>query len=180
MERQNLLVTGSPGTGKTTIVARLIERLTGLRIAGFYTEEIRKHGVRNGFEIVDVRGMRVLLSHIDIRGNQRVGKYGVDVAAFERYLETVPFFSAATDLAIIDEIGKMECLSAKFRELVLDLLDSPVLTVATIALRGEGIIERVKQRPDVRLIEVTRENRDSIPGEIEKTLRRLLARERTR
>jgi len=175
MAQHNLLVTGLPGTGKTTLIARLIQRLEGVRTAGFYTEELRVGGVRKGFEIVDFRGERLLLSHVDIRGGQRVGRYGVDVARFERYLESVPFLSAHTDLVIIDEIGKMECLSAKFRYLVVDLLDAPVMMVATIAFYGGGIIQDIKDRADVRLYRVTKDNRDSLAGEIEKDVREGLA-----
>ena len=70
---------------------RLVERLKGVKAAGFYTEEIRTGGARLGFETVDLRGTRTLLSHVDIPGRRRVGKYGVDVTGFERYLETVPY-----------------------------------------------------------------------------------------
>ena len=171
MEQRNLLVTGLPGTGKTTLIMKLAEELSGVNVAGFYTEEIRTGGARKGFEIVDLRGERALLSHVDISGSQRVGRYGVDLAGFERYLETVPFFSPHTDLAIIDEIGRMECLSAKFTRLVVSLLDAPVMVVATIAFHGRGIIDSIKHRADVRLCRVTRENRDSLVEEIEKAVR---------
>lgn len=71
---------------------------------------------------------------MDTPGDQRVGRYGVVLAGFERYLEIVPLFSPHTDLVIIDEIRMMECLSAKFTRLVVDLLNAPVMVVATIAL----------------------------------------------
>jgi nucleoside-triphosphatase len=169
--KRNLLITGLPGTGKTTLVMKLAERLKGIKAAGFYTQEIREGGVRKGFQIVDLRGPRTLLSHVNLRGSQRVGKYGVDVAGFERYLETVPFLSLDTALIIIDEIGKMECLSAKFTRLIVDLLDAPITVVATIALRGGGIIDRIKNRDDVELYQVTKENRESLVGEIEEVIR---------
>ena len=150
---------------------RLVERLKTLRAAGFYTEEIRIGGTRKGFEIVDVRGFRALLSHVDMFGVHKVGRYGVDVAGFEQYLKTVPFFSPGTDLIVIDEIGRMECMSGEFTRLVVDLLDAPVMVVATVALRGGGIIGRIKNRADVRLYAVTRENRDSLVDEIETAVR---------
>ncbi|MBU4398537.1 MAG: nucleoside-triphosphatase, partial [Planctomycetes bacterium] len=46
---KNLLLTGPPGCGKTTVVRRVIERLCDHRLAGFYTKEIRQQGSRVGF-----------------------------------------------------------------------------------------------------------------------------------
>jgi nucleoside-triphosphatase len=37
----NFLLSGPPGCGKTTVLRRLAERLGDLRLAGFYTQEIR-------------------------------------------------------------------------------------------------------------------------------------------
>ena len=175
MKQRNLLITGLPGTGKTTLVMRLVERLRPLKAAGFYTEEIRIGGTRIGFEIVDVRGIRTLLSHVDMFGVRKVGRYGVDVPGFEQYLDTVPFLSPHTDLVVIDEIGRMECLSGKFNRLVVDLLDAPVMVVATIALHGGGIIDPIKKRADVQLYMVTKENRDGLVDEIETAAREGLA-----
>jgi nucleoside-triphosphatase len=175
MAQCNLLITGLPGTGKTTLITRLAERLRGVNVTGFYTEELRTGGVRKGFEIIDLGGSRALLSHIDLQGGQRVGRYGVDVAGFERYLEAVPFFSPSTELVIVDEIGRMECLSVKFTRLIVDLLDAPVTVVATIALHGGGIIERIKNRADVRLYRVTKDNRDNLVEGIENAVRESLA-----
>jgi nucleoside-triphosphatase len=176
MEQRNLLITGLPGAGKTTVIKKLAGRLSGVHAVGFYTQELRTGGVRKGFEIVDLGGSRALLSHVDIPGGQRVDRYGVDVAGFERYLETVRFFSASTDLVIIDEIGRMECLSTKFRQVIVHLLDAPVMMVATIALHGGGLIECIKNRADVRLYRVTKDTRDNLVGEIEKAAREGLAR----
>ena len=53
---KNLLLTGPPACGKTTVIRRLIERLTDLRLAGFYTQELREHGQRVGFEAVGLSG----------------------------------------------------------------------------------------------------------------------------
>lgn len=93
------------------------------------------------------------------------------MAGFEDYLETVPFFSPDVQLVIIDEIGKMECLSDTFRHLIVDLLSTPTMVVATIALHGSGIINEIKNRRDVQLHFVSRETRNSLIDQIEMTLR---------
>ncbi len=80
---QALLLTGAPGTGKTTIIREAISA-SKAKAGGFYTQEIRQGGVRLGFEIITLDGHRAILAHADFRGPQRVGKYGVDVAALDR------------------------------------------------------------------------------------------------
>ena len=49
---KNVLLTGFPGCGKTTVVRRGIQRLRDLQLAGFYTQELREAGRRVGFEAV--------------------------------------------------------------------------------------------------------------------------------
>ena len=69
-------------------------------------------------------------------------------------------------LIIVDEIGKMECFSVKFRTLLGQLLDSEKPVVATIALKGGEIIEQSKRRSDVTLFNITRTNRERLLSEI--------------
>ncbi len=61
---KNLLLTGSPGCGKTTVLKRVAEHLGDLRLAGFLTLELREHGQRVGFEAVGLGGSRVILAHV--------------------------------------------------------------------------------------------------------------------
>lgn len=158
----NFLITGLPGTGKTTLIMRLADNLHDRKIAGFYTQEIRKGGQRQGFELVDFEGRRQVLSHISIKSPHRVGKYGVDVDGFERYLGRTDLNRSNADVIIIDEIGKMECLSRKFVQLVSGLLARDTVLVATIAMKGGGVIAEIRRRPDVRIVELTPANRDHI------------------
>jgi nucleoside-triphosphatase len=129
---------------------------------GFYTAEILDKGVRKGFELVSLDGRRGLLSHVDVRGPQRVGRYGVDVAGFERFLDTLAWPAPGGGLVVIDEIGKMECLSPLFRETLLQSLDSPNRIIGSIALKGGPFIQGIKRRADVRLFHVSEENRDNL------------------
>ena len=164
--KKNILLTGLPGVGKTTLIRRLSEELKNLHPAGFYTEEIREEGVRKGFELIGLDGKKGLLSHVEIKSPYRVGKYKVDVKGFEGFLDSIAFFAPETKLIIIDEIGKMECLSPEFKRLIKEILDSGKMVIATIAFKGSGLIEEIKKRNDVRLFEITEKNRDSLLSEI--------------
>jgi len=160
------LITGKPGVGKTTLVQKIIEGMGPVPVAGFYTAEIRCKGSRLGFELKGLNGKRRTLAHVDIHSQHRVGKYGVDTAGFEAFLETLELLNPDVELIVMDEIGKMECFSKRFRTLVSDALNSDKQVLATIPLKGYEFIQEVKKRSDVHLFEVTHGNRDRLPGAI--------------
>ena len=162
-----LLLTGPPGCGKTTVVCRVLEELAGWRIAGFYTQELRERGQRVGFEAVTADGQHALLARRDSRSPHRVGRYGVELEQFELLVADQLLRPAdAVDLFVIDEIGKMECLSERFVAAVRRVLASPVPLLATVAQKGRGLIAEVKQTDGGRLLVVTRTNRDALPGQV--------------
>jgi nucleoside-triphosphatase len=99
----------------------------------------------------------------------------VDVPGFEQFLDSIPFSDPMTRIIVIDEIGKMECLSSKFRKLVVEILDSEKPLIASIALRGRGLIAEIKARPDVRVFEITPQNRDAVENEILQEVRDSIA-----
>lgn len=153
---RHLLLTGLPGVGKTTVLKKLARHFADRNPAGFYTEEIRVGGSRQGFRLTSLNGETGLLAHVDNKSSARVGRYGVDIQGFESFLTKLDLPSTSSQLAFIDEIGKMECLSRLFVEQMKKLLDSKMVVVATIAAKGGGFISAVKQRRECRLIEVKR------------------------
>ncbi len=159
-----LLLTGSPGVGKTTALRTVAAGLGRRRLSGFYTEEIRHRGERRGFRAVTFDGRTATMAHVSVRSPARVGKYGVDVAVVDELARSA--LAPGGDVYLVDEIGKMECLSQEFVAAMRALLDAGPPVVATVALRGDGLIAEVKRRPDVETWEVTRANRDDIPRRV--------------
>ncbi len=164
--KQLCLPTGTPGAGKTSLIKQVVAEMKG-EAGGFYTEEIRTQGVRQGFRLVTLDGKDAVLSHINIRSQYRVGKYGVDIDSLNRV--GVPALHRAAqqcDLVIIDEIGKMELFSGKFREAVSQMIGSGKRMLGTIMLNPHPWADAIKQQPQVNLITVTRANHQQVLQEL--------------
>lgn len=164
----NVLLTGPPGSGKTTVVEDLIDTLdtAGLVAGGVYCPEIRSDGERRGFEIVDIlSGESAVLAHVDRDAGPAVGKYRVDVGNVdETCRDAFPRAVEEADFVVVDEIAPMEVHSDVFVEQVRRALDSDVPLVAVIHERSSsGFIGDVKDREDSELFSVTKETRDDLP-----------------
>jgi nucleoside-triphosphatase len=170
-----VLLTGPPGVGKTTALRRVCDALRVEPLRGFYTEEVRVGGVRQGFRLVTFDGEERTIADVRRPGAPRVGKYGVDVAAIDEVARRVLAPDPAVALFVIDEIGKMECLAEGFVDAVRALLARSRPVLATVSLRGEGLIEEVKRDPRARLVHLTRDNRERLPGEVVRMLQQASA-----
>ncbi len=155
------LLTGLPGTGKTTLVRKAVAEV-GKSAGGFYSEEIRQSGARQGFEIVTLDGHNAVLAHVNIKSQHRVGKYGVDVESLDKVgVAAVRQAIRDSSLIVIDEIGKMELFSTAFKEAVLDAIASGKKMLGTIMLAPHPFADSIKKRPEVELFELTRANRQA-------------------
>jgi nucleoside-triphosphatase len=164
--KQVYLLTGHPGTGKTSIIKQAIAELRG-KAGGFYTEEIRSHGVRQGFKLVTLDGQTAILAHINFHSPYRVSKYGVDIDSLDEVgVSALDQAVRDCDLVVVDEIGKMELFSARFREAVQNILNSGKRLLGTIMLSPNPYADAIKRQPQVNLVTVTRTNHQPVLEEL--------------
>lgn len=167
----NFLITGSPGSGKTTVLESVMSNLEeeGIRVGGIYCPEIRSGGRREGFKIVDIMSDRSkILAHVDQEQGPKVSKYRVNVENVDMLSESaISRALEETGVVMIDEIAPMEIYSEEFKRQVSKALDSEKPLLAVIHKRSKsGFIGDVKNRGDTEIFEVNKETRDYLPEKL--------------
>lgn len=169
---KNILITGLPGCGKST----LIEKLTaGRKVGGISTPEVRRREQRWGFEIADLlSGKRGVLASAEEKDGPAVGKYRVnlkdlDEIGSEALEEAIK--NRGVEIIVIDEIGRMECFSGRFKRAVAVALESEKQVLAAISFRDfDPFIREIKSRPDCQLFYLKREDFEKRLNEIKRVL----------
>jgi len=163
--RKNILITGLPGCGKSTLIENVVGQI-GKPCTGFFTREILEKGCRVGFCINTLDGKQGILAHKDRKSLYRVGKYGVNLEDIDRIAVPAMISENEDDVVVIDEIGKMECFSYLFKETLVRILDSKHPVLGSISLKGDSFIQEIKDRDDVMLIRVSEKNRNMLVKEV--------------
>ncbi|MFW9887199.1 MAG: NTPase [Candidatus Thorarchaeota archaeon] len=164
--RKNIVLTGRPGIGKSTVIRKIIQALDPDRVSGFWSAEIREKNRRVGFSINTLSGETGILAHVDLRRGPRVGKYRVNIEDLESL--AIPTLVKARELGkiiVIDEIASMELYSPQFAPEVRRCLDTRRV-LACLQQRGGGFQDEVRARNDVDLIGITLANRNTLPAEV--------------
>ncbi|MFO7836546.1 MAG: nucleoside-triphosphatase [Candidatus Thorarchaeota archaeon] len=164
--KKHVLLTGRPGIGKTTAIRKAIQYIGIERVGGFWSSEMKRDGRRVGFGIHTVEGEDGILAHVDRNHGPLVSKYRVNVADINRV--AIPALERARKcgkIIIIDEIAKMELYSEGFKQEVLKCLNEGRV-LGTIQQWSSSFLNQVRNRSDVRMVEVTTANRDELPAQI--------------
>src|SRR6058998_124084 len=167
---------GPPRRGKTYCLLKVIEMLEGdgLKVGGMITEPIVKRNRREGFYVMDwaTKEKRVFASR-EITSKTMVGRYGVDISALEEVgVNALRGATANADVIVIDEVGKMEVESPNFVLAVKDALDADKPLLLTLHKKSRNpLLQDIRRRDDVRILEVTMVNRNLLPYKIVKLMK---------
>ncbi|RKN70096.1 nucleoside-triphosphatase [Paenibacillus ginsengarvi] len=169
-------LTGKPRVGKSTAIKRIIQQVGSEYFGGFYTEEIRSSTERIGFNCVSLSGETVCIANVDSESLFRVGRYGVDIAAFENIaLKGVERSLNTKNITVIDEIGFMQMLSAPFEALIYEVISSSNhLVLGTICVDSHPSIDKIKELSRIRLYHLTEENRETVTERIKNDIVKFL------
>ena len=161
MEKKNILFTGPPRCGKSTLIEKIVSKIN-TPATGFFTREILESGKRVGFSIDTLDHRTGVLAHQEIHSRFRVGQYGVNLEDIDGIAVPAMMPDQLDMLIVIDEIGKMECFSELFKKTLVSLLDSKHRVLGSITMKGDQFIRQTKTRDDVLLVTVTPKNRDKL------------------
>ena len=163
-----IAVTGSPGVGKSTLVAKVTSG-TKLRVGGVLARDRRYKDRRTGFELLDLStGMVGILADESGDGPQ-LGKYRVHLDDLDLIGAQAVENALGCDLIVVDEVGPMELSSHRFVLAVEKAIASPKPMLVVLHQWSNHRLAK-KIRGSFRVLTVTRENRDSLADEIAKAL----------
>ncbi|MEM3873777.1 MAG: NTPase [Candidatus Bathyarchaeia archaeon] len=169
MPKRVLLITGSPGIGKTTLLLKVVDalRARGYSVGGMVSREVRSCGTRVGFEILDLadNSRRGWLAHVNQKTGPQVGKYRVNLEDLDSVgVKAILRAIRECDVIVIDEIGPMELFSENFRQAVTKAFESGKLVIAVVHWKArDKLIDAAKTRKDAEIFNVTFGNRDELP-----------------
>ena len=173
---QKIGITGLPNAGKTETLVRIVKKLEeeGYRVGGMLTKPFEKDG-KQGIMIQDWQSDKeVMFADTDSNTGYRMGEYNVDTKQLDsvgtKAIEEA-VHDEKTDIIIVDEVGKMEMLSEKFCDVVKEALDSDKMLIMTLHKKSRNsLLQDIRRRDDIRLLEVTPINKNLLPYKIEKIL----------
>jgi nucleoside-triphosphatase len=179
-------ITGLPNVGKTATLAAICRKLEHdeFVIGGMITRAYRPGdgSVRVGFYIEDWQtGEKDVFASKEFDNNIREktetddGTYYVAVDVLDRIGVNAirnSIRDEEVDIIIIDEVGKMEMHSEEFNKAVKEALDCPKPVIMTLHKKSRNpLLQDLRRRDDVRILEVTAVNKNLLPYKIEKVLK---------
>jgi nucleoside-triphosphatase len=164
-------ITGLPESGKTFTLLKVIEMLANenTTIGGMITQPIIKKDVKTGLEILDwMTKKKAALAKIDPEAEAPEDQFIVDITALETLgVQAITRASEEADIIVIDEVGRLEVECEAFVAAVKDALETDKPLILTLHKKSRNpLLQDIRRRDDVRILEVTPINRNLLPYKI--------------
>lgn len=164
-------ITGLPGAGKTHALNKVVEMLEaeGVKVGGMITEAITENRKKVGFMVKDLLTKdEKVLARLDMESEVRFMDYGIDMDALDNVGVAAIIRSVLrADVIVIDEVGKLEVESKKFVEAVKEALEADKPLLLTLHKKSRNpLLQDIRRRDDVRILEVTPINKNILPYKI--------------
>ncbi len=164
-------ITGLPGAGKTHALRRVVDMLEkeGIKVGGMITEAIEEKGQKVGFMVQDLLTKKqAVLAHINMTSEVRFMEYGIDINVLDSIgVEAIRNSVTMADVIVIDEVGKLEVESDEFVKAVKEALDADKPLILTLHKKSRNpLLQDIRRRDDVRILEVTPINKNILPYKI--------------
>lgn len=169
-------ITGLPGSGRTELLLTLVDMLEAenLKIGGVVTEPIREGDTVTGFKMIDyMTKEESVIAGTRITSRARIDEFGIDLDALGILaVNAIKRAVYHSDLVIIDEIGRIQLKSEYFNKAVLNALKASKPIIMTIYRKSRSsLLQDIRRRDDIRMLEVTPVNKGILPFKIFKVLK---------
>lgn len=155
---RHIFLTGEKRVGKSTLIQNYLRQFDG-KVGGFRT--VRTHaflGDRYSVHLVRPDGEEYTADNLLFLCPPP--RDDSTAARFERLGCAALEDAAGCDLILMDELGPTEVRAENFQRAVLRALDGEIPIIGVLQKAGSPFLEKIKQHPNVDVIEVTMENRD--------------------
>ncbi len=164
-------ITGLPGAGKTYALSSVIDMLRkeGYTVGGMMSESVLDGRQKVGVAVRNIEtGELGVFAHVDIESRTVIGKFGIDTSKLEDVgVKAIEHAAANCDVVVIDEIGRMEVESQMFVEAVTEAMKKSKPMIITLHKKSRNpLLQEIRRRDDVRILEVTPPNRTLLPYKI--------------
>ncbi|MBU2574964.1 MAG: hypothetical protein KKH28_12890 [Elusimicrobia bacterium] len=150
--KKNIALRVGSGALKSRLLKKLVSNY-GYWLGGFFTEELRSGGAREGFILKTPRGGSELLASTKIISQAVFNKYGVNLSALD-VLGTQALAAARKDgkVVLMDELGPLTLKSEKLAVQALDALGSGEVPCLATFRKGAKTFEEAFLKMDNTMV----------------------------
>ena len=152
---KHILLTGRVQVGKSTALRKFLEN-----------SGIEADGVRTYWKDSDTLLIEPFEGGESMVAAVTDGEYRKAVPAAFEYGAEIIEKSGKKDVIVLDELGRLERCSERFMNAVFEKLRGDKRVLGVIKKESNHFLDKIREMPNLVILEVTEENRDEIPQKI--------------